>query len=41
MGPGATLAGPAVIDAEDTTYAIPPGWGYEIDEYGNGHIRKA
>ncbi|MEA2347185.1 MAG: N-methylhydantoinase [Thermoleophilaceae bacterium] len=40
LGAGASLAGPAVIDAEDTTYAIPPGWGFEIDKYGNGHIRK-
>jgi N-methylhydantoinase A/oxoprolinase/acetone carboxylase beta subunit len=32
------LEGPAIIEASDTTYAIPRGWTYRIDEYGNGRL---
>ncbi len=32
--PGHTLAGPALIDAVDTTVWLPGGWGARIDEFG-------
>jgi N-methylhydantoinase A/oxoprolinase/acetone carboxylase beta subunit len=32
------VSGPAVIEGADTTHAIPKGWTYEIDEYGNGRL---
>jgi N-methylhydantoinase A/oxoprolinase/acetone carboxylase beta subunit len=38
LRPGTSLEGPAIIEASDTTYAIPRGWTYRIDEYGNGRL---
>lgn len=32
--------GPAVLRAETTTYAIPPGWTFEQNEYGHIEMRK-
>jgi N-methylhydantoinase A/acetophenone carboxylase len=32
------VEGPAVIEASDTTYVIPRGWTYRVDEYGNGRL---
>jgi N-methylhydantoinase A/oxoprolinase/acetone carboxylase beta subunit len=38
MAARATVEGPAVIEAGDTTYAVPPGWTYRVDEYGTGRL---
>jgi N-methylhydantoinase A/acetophenone carboxylase len=35
---GNVIAGPAVIEAEDTTVVIEPDWRYTLDEYLNGVI---
>lgn len=32
------IDGPAIIEAEDTTVVIEPGWRYTLDEYLNGVI---
>lgn len=34
LTPGALVAGPALIDSEKTTCALPPGWELRIDEHG-------
>lgn len=39
MPPGARVDGPAVVEASDTTIAVPPGWAFSVDEYGNGRLR--
>lgn len=39
LHPGARVAGPAVVEAPDTTIAVPPGWAFTVDEYGNGRLR--
>ncbi|MGB2855619.1 MAG: hydantoinase/oxoprolinase family protein [Dehalococcoidia bacterium] len=33
---GNRIAGPAIIEAPDTTYVIPPNWSYTVDKYLNG-----
>lgn len=33
---GNRIAGPAIIEAPDTTYAVPPNWSYTVDKYLNG-----
>ena len=41
---GNLIEGPAIIEAEDTTIVIEPGWRYNLDEYLNGvleHERTA
>jgi N-methylhydantoinase A/oxoprolinase/acetone carboxylase beta subunit len=35
---GNVIDGPAIIEAEDTTIVIEPGWRYTLDEYLNGVI---
>ena len=35
LTPGATFAGPAIVVQEDTTLWVPPGWGAEVDGFGN------
>jgi len=40
LKPGIVLKGPAVIEAEDSTYVIPAGRIYMIDHFGNGLITK-
>lgn len=35
---GATLTGPAVLEADDTTHVVPPGWTYRIDALGIGRL---
>jgi N-methylhydantoinase A/acetophenone carboxylase len=40
---GNVIEGPAIIEAEDTTIVIEPGWRYTLDEYLNGvieHVRR-
>jgi N-methylhydantoinase A/oxoprolinase/acetone carboxylase beta subunit len=38
LGRGSPISGPAVIEGVDTTHAIPHGWSYQLDEYGNGRV---
>lgn len=38
--PGNCVAGPALIEAPDTTYVIEPGWHYRMDAYRNGILDK-
>ena len=33
---GNRIEGPAIVEAPDTTYVIPPGWSYTVDKYLNG-----
>lgn len=40
LEPGNIVQGRSLIEAKDTTYVIPDGWRYEIDEYGNGLIQR-
>jgi N-methylhydantoinase A/acetophenone carboxylase len=34
--PGNVVAGPAIVEAADTTYAVREGWIYTVDAYANG-----
>jgi N-methylhydantoinase A/oxoprolinase/acetone carboxylase beta subunit len=34
LRPGATLVGPALVEAPETTCAVPPGWTARLDERG-------
>ena len=36
LRPGDRLAGPALVEAADTTCAIPPGWRYTVNDRGGG-----
>lgn len=40
LAPGNTVEGRAVVEAKDTTYVVPQGWTYSIDEYKNGIIER-
>jgi len=40
LAPGNRLAGPALIEAPDTTYVIDPGWTYRMDAYRNGILER-
>ena len=33
--PGATLAGPAIVEQLDSTTVVPPGWSLRVDAHGN------
>jgi N-methylhydantoinase A/oxoprolinase/acetone carboxylase beta subunit len=33
---GNRIEGPAIIEAADTTYVVPPNWSYTVDKYLNG-----
>lgn len=37
---GNVIEGPAIIEAEDTTVVIEPGWRYTLDSYLNGVIER-
>jgi N-methylhydantoinase A/acetophenone carboxylase len=37
---GNTLEGPAIVESEDTTCVVPPGWSYTVDRYLNGVIER-
>ncbi|MDE2007417.1 MAG: hydantoinase/oxoprolinase family protein, partial [Rhodospirillales bacterium] len=41
LAPGATLAGPAVVEQLDSTVLIPPGWIARVDENGFIGMRRA
>ncbi|MFJ2214054.1 hydantoinase/oxoprolinase family protein [Streptomyces sp. NPDC101062] len=38
---GHTLAGPAVIEQDDTTVLVPPGWSATVDPLGNLRLRHS
>lgn len=38
--PGNCIAGPALIEAPDTTYVIEPGWTYRMDALRNGVLTR-
>ncbi len=38
LRPGTFLTGPAVLEADDTTHVVPPGWTYRIDALGIGRL---
>lgn len=40
LRPGNVVAGPAVVEAVDTTIAVRPGWDYRIDRYGHGILER-
>jgi len=35
---GNRIAGPAIVEAPDTTYLVPPDWTYTVDRYLNGFL---
>jgi N-methylhydantoinase A/oxoprolinase/acetone carboxylase beta subunit len=34
------IDGPVIVEADDTTYVVPHGWSFEIDDYGNPWMRR-
>lgn len=40
LRPGAVVAGPAVLEAEDTTYVVPRGWAHRVDSHGIGWLTR-
>jgi len=40
LEPGNVIAGPALIEAPDTTYVIEPEWRFTLDGYRNGILEK-
>jgi N-methylhydantoinase A/acetophenone carboxylase len=40
LEPGNGFDGPAIIEAEDTTIVVEPGWSFEVDAYGSALLRK-
>jgi len=41
LQPGAATTGPAIVEALDTTIVVPPGWGFRVDEHGNGRLEAS
>ncbi|HEY0836206.1 MAG TPA: hydantoinase/oxoprolinase family protein [Azospirillum sp.] len=41
LRPGNAIAGPALIEAPDTTYVVEPGWTYRMDALRNGILERA
>jgi N-methylhydantoinase A/acetophenone carboxylase len=37
---GNVIQGPALIEAEDTTYVIEPGWRFTLDMYRNAVLER-
>lgn len=37
---GNRIAGPAIIEARDTTYVVEPGWLFSLDAYGHGILER-
>ncbi|MCZ7526505.1 MAG: hydantoinase/oxoprolinase family protein [Acidimicrobiia bacterium] len=40
LSPGATLHGPAIVEADDTTYDVPAGWSLTVDERRIARLRR-
>ncbi|MHB2266103.1 hydantoinase/oxoprolinase family protein [Aliihoeflea sp. PC F10.4] len=41
LAPGQRFAGPAIVEQEDTTVVILPGWSARVDGDGNLHLERA
>ncbi|WP_118134643.1 hydantoinase/oxoprolinase family protein [Oceanicella sp. SM1341] len=41
LGAGARLAGPAIVEQDDTTTVVLPGWSGRVDTMGNLHLERA
>ncbi|HYD70092.1 hydantoinase/oxoprolinase family protein [Azospirillum sp.] len=41
LRPGNAIDGPALIEAQDTTYVVEPGWTYRMDALRNGILERA
>lgn len=40
LEPGNTISGPAIIEAQDTTYVIEPEWRFTLDPFYNGVLER-
>lgn len=40
LEPGDVMAGPAVIESDDTTTVVPRPWTYRVDSFGNGVLTR-
>ncbi|SEH02110.1 N-methylhydantoinase A [Nonomuraea solani] len=40
LGVGDAFAGPAIVEQDDTTVVVPPGWSGDVDRAGNLHLRR-
>ncbi|MEV1177426.1 hydantoinase/oxoprolinase family protein, partial [Nonomuraea sp. NPDC049784] len=40
LGVGDAFRGPAIVEQDDTTVVVPPGWSADVDETGNLHLRR-
>lgn len=40
LRPGNRIAGPAIIEARETTYVIEPGWSFRLDGWRNGILER-
>jgi N-methylhydantoinase A len=40
LAPGHTLTGPAIVEQEDSTSVIEPGWVGTVDDAGNITVRR-
>jgi len=36
LNPGNAVTGPAIVEAQDTTFVVDPGWRFSLDQYRNG-----
>lgn len=41
MGVGDQITGPAIINGQTLTCALPPGWSTTVDDYGNAQLAKS
>lgn len=40
LKPGQGFDGPGLVESEDTTVVVEPGWSFTIDEFANGVLRR-
>ena len=40
LKPGNTISGPALVEAEETTFVIEPGWRFTLDRYHTGVLER-
>ncbi|GAA3567275.1 hydantoinase/oxoprolinase family protein [Nonomuraea rosea] len=40
LGVGDAFDGPAIVEQDDTTVVVPPGWSGDVDGAGNLHLRR-
>jgi N-methylhydantoinase A len=41
LGVGDAFDGPAIVEQDDTTVVVPPGWSGNVDGTGNLHLRRS